>query len=106
MFDRYYAVRCLEAVEALKSDRASSTNILLRIVRGRFTSLFTSLEDGRSSHLVRREDMVSLAPSMNILETTRTCLFCIAACPEHVLACGHSICDVCLGDFGKPILEK
>lgn len=35
------------------------------------------------------------------VKTNQCCLYCIAAKPEHVLACGHSICDNCVRIFGE-----
>jgi hypothetical protein len=79
-FDQYYAVQCLEAADDL-------------------TALFTLLEDGKPSHLIRYEDMVSLAPQLKILKTTQTCLFCVRICPEYGLVCNHSLCYSCVCTF-------
>ena len=39
------------------------------------------------------------------IRSNRTCLFCICRPPEHLLACGHSICDTCLKILGEEISE-
>ena len=34
-----------------------------------------------------------------------TCLCCIQASPENHFTCGHSICNICIRIFGRPIVE-
>lgn len=34
------------------------------------------------------------------LQSNKTCFVCIRRSPEHVLPCGHSICDICVKIFG------
>ncbi|KAE8384152.1 hypothetical protein BDV23DRAFT_191948 [Aspergillus alliaceus] len=34
------------------------------------------------------------------LSSTTTCLFCLCRPPEHMLGCGHSMCDTCISIFG------
>jgi hypothetical protein len=100
MFDRYYAAQCLEAAHDLPSVSAAMLQVN---VKRNFTTFFTDLENGKPSRLIRYEDMVSIAPQLNILKTTQTCLFCVRICPEHLLPCGHSICDTCVSRFGKSL---
>lgn len=35
------------------------------------------------------------------LKSNETCFVCIRRSPEHVLPCGHSICDICVKIFGE-----
>jgi len=35
------------------------------------------------------------------LRSNSTCLLCIRRSPEHILACGHSICDQCVQIYGR-----
>jgi hypothetical protein len=101
MFDRFYA-ECLQAGDHPMFDRPEYAGMFQANVKLKFAALFTLLENGKSSRLIRCEDMASFAPQLNLLKTTRTCLFCLASCPEHLLVCGHSICDTCLRRFGTP----
>jgi hypothetical protein len=39
------------------------------------------------------------------LRTFRTCLFCLLRTPEKMLACGHSLCDICIRSVGRQSLE-
>lgn len=40
------------------------------------------------------------------LKTHHTCLYCLRRKPEHVLTCGHAICDLCVTIFGNPVASK
>jgi hypothetical protein len=37
-----------------------------------------------------------------LLRSTECCLSCLAAPPQHVLECGHALCDACVRIFSKP----
>jgi hypothetical protein len=106
MFDRYYAAQCLEASRSSICDRSCDADMLQVDFKHKFTKLFTFLEGGTSSRQIRCEEMASLAPQLKHLKTTRTCLFCLASCPEHLLVCGHSISDTCVRVFGEPPFGK
>lgn len=41
-------------------------------------------------------------PFLKDLRSNKTCIACIQATPDHVLECGHAICDVCVREFGSP----
>jgi len=103
MFDRFYATQCLEAADNPRFSHPEYARLLRTNVKRVFTTLFTLLEGGRSSIIIRCENMASFAQQLNLLKTTQTCLFCLASCPEHVLVCSHSICDTCVRRFGKPV---
>jgi hypothetical protein len=100
VFERFYAAQCREAVDD-SMDLPDDANILPVNAKRKFIDLFTFLEGGKSSQQIRCEDMAAFAPQLNLLKTTQTCLFCLASCSEHLLACGHSICDTCVRRFGK-----
>jgi hypothetical protein len=38
----------------------------------------------------------------------KTCFACLLSCPDHVLPCGHALCERCISDFGKPsdVIER
>jgi len=37
------------------------------------------------------------------LQTNTTCLSCLQRKPEHVLTCGHAVCDTCVRIFGQAL---
>lgn len=50
--------------------------------------------DQRVAHLA------SLAQHLVLVKSTVDCLFCLFQGPEHVLACGHALCENCVRIFG------
>ncbi|KAH8144522.1 uncharacterized protein LAJ45_11462 [Morchella importuna] len=37
-----------------------------------------------------------------LVRSYKTCFSCLLSCPDHVLPCGHALCERCISDFGKP----
>jgi hypothetical protein len=101
MFDRFYAAQCLQAVDDPILDRTGDGGLLQMDIKEKFTFFFESLEGGKSSLQIRREEMAALASQPNLLKTTQTCFFCLGNSREHELVCGHSVCDTCVPRFGK-----
>lgn len=65
-----------------------------------FSSIDLGFETAAQAHA---ENLVSLSPVLTSLKTHNTCLFCLRRKPEHVLTCGHAICDVCVRIYGSMI---
>jgi hypothetical protein len=45
----------------------------------------------------RQHDMV-----WRVIRSTKTCLCCLQAVPDHTLPCGHSYCSQCVQEIGNP----
>jgi hypothetical protein len=46
-------------------------------------------------------------PLWKSLQTNATCLFCLMRAPhQHVLLCGHALCDICVKLLGKPCMGE
>ena len=75
-------------------------------IGGRVCLLFISLADellaeGMASSDQRAACLAASAQHWALLKTTSFCLSCLLAKPEHVLSCGHAICDNCVAIFGR-----
>jgi len=55
----------------------------------------------QSSALLRAEALRLDSKYLKQLRTHLTCLNCLRRRPEHVLSCGHAICDICLQILGS-----
>ena len=69
-------------------------------VLAHFVKAFALLKPRKPSLEVRRESMAHFYRQWGGLRSTTTCLSCICRPPEHMMPCGHSICDACVVLFG------
>ena len=60
---------------------------------------------GQKSAAMRADFLHRNASFFSAIKSTRECL-CLQRSPEHVLECGHTICDTCFSIFGVPIPGK
>ena len=72
-----------------------------REVKTGFIAFCQQLSRGQTALQVHTANVRSRRSSFAPLKTSQCCLFCIAARPEHVLSCGHSMCDRCVRGFGS-----
>jgi hypothetical protein len=70
------------------------------IIRDELVAIFALLQRGETAVDLRRKHLRATAPLWTPLKSTRSCLPCLQRGPEHVLVCGHAICDACVPKFG------
>jgi hypothetical protein len=64
--------------------------------------MFSRIEaDDLPSSEIHRHNLKSLGQDWTGVKTNQTCLSCLRRKPEHVLHCGHAMCDTCVCIFGK-----
>lgn len=68
----------------------------------RFQMLFDRMVFQRmtSAH-IHEENLKRQTKYWGWLRSNKTCLTCLRRGPEHVLLCGHSVCDICVRVYGK-----
>lgn len=92
MFDQYYR----EHLPRFANEHAGSCD---RIALS-FNRMASELEEDKTTSSEHRSShLASFAQCWALLKTTSTCLFCLCLEPEHILACGHAICDSCVCIF-------
>ena len=75
-----------------------------RAVREIVTSMFGFMtEQGIPAHSFHFSSLRKRTVRWDLLKSNRTCLSCIRRTPEHVLSCGHALCDTCVRIFGAHI---
>ncbi|EON61597.1 hypothetical protein W97_00812 [Coniosporium apollinis CBS 100218] len=50
----------------------------------------------------RQEVLQEYADVWKVFRSNKTCLTCLQAVPDHVLACGHAYCVRCVQELGRP----
>lgn len=46
--------------------------------------------------------LTTLQHGWNEVYSYKSCFICLGSLPDHVLPCGHALCDACVLDFGLP----
>ncbi|KAJ5639161.1 patatin-like phospholipase [Penicillium longicatenatum] len=87
--------------DSLRSDLSpeQSTNL----VESKLMTMFECLsQTDCSSASIRENQLKSQSGRLARIQSTRICLYCIFRSAQHVLACGHTLCDRCAQVFGMP----
>jgi hypothetical protein len=71
-------------------------------VERQFATFFTYLTRQKGSSDIRKE-ILEGSLHWSLVKSTTTCLFCLCRPPEHMLPCGHALCEICLCIFGTPV---
>lgn len=80
------------------------TEYLLKLIRGYLSLHFEALERGESAEQIHMQEARSL--KLAFLKSNRCCFYCFSCRPEHVLACGHAICDDCVRRFAYALPSR
>lgn len=83
------------------------TGLVFNDIETQILAMFSSMEhDGYSAATIRQQDLKRYSRYWSTMRTTICCLVCIRRRPEHILECGHGICDTCLQIYGEPLKGK
>ncbi|KAL5364260.1 hypothetical protein BJX96DRAFT_178817 [Aspergillus floccosus] len=98
MFRSVYAAPCRAAYSNVWPAHADGW---CQRLEGTFESFFATLSATRTSAQLRCEFIQGEKDTWSALESSRVCLFCLQRPPEHVLPCGHALCDTCVAIVGS-----
>ena len=70
-------------------------------IKDYFASFAPSLSSSRTAREIHLQNLKTYQHWWTEIKTNRTCLACLCHRPEHVLSCGHSICEYCVRVFGR-----
>jgi len=105
IYDSLYKPLCHQSLVAVYQ-KASVVHYHSQAIRDRLADLFAIMQvtaqPATAIHLRNLKDMSNLWMQVR---TNQTCLPCLQQKPEHPFTCGHSLCDVCVRSFGRPVLE-
>jgi hypothetical protein len=74
------------------------------MVARHFEEQFEFLSGGMmTSADLRRKQLQSQSGQLSCLRSNLICLFCLLHATQHVLDCGHTICDRCAQVYGEPV---
>jgi hypothetical protein len=108
VFDELYLETCRSAFRCSKFADVNDNQILLpsgfvKLVKNGFLSLFTQLGRNKDATAasVHRQTLHHHRLSLTGIDDPTLDLICIHRLPEHVLPCGHRICDLCLQTYWR-----
>ena len=103
VFRALYRSQCYEAFLALSAKGTQPPDKWCKLIEERVAAISRELiTSDTPAHKLHIQGLRSLRQDWSRFKTTRTCLFCLRRKPEHVLFCGHAVCDTCVCIFGQP----
>ncbi|KAI9766696.1 MAG: hypothetical protein M1840_006340 [Geoglossum simile] len=105
VFQRLYRVHCQEALPEGPYSQFPHLENWCQLIEDQVTTMLLRMEvDNVSSSKLRWHNLKAFGQDWAALKTTTTCLFCLRRKPEHMLRCGHAMCDTCACIFGEKTL--
>ncbi|KAI9768255.1 MAG: hypothetical protein M1840_005085 [Geoglossum simile] len=102
VFQRLYRIPCREALLDGPDTQYPLPENLCQLIEDQVATILLRMElDNIPSSELRWHNLKAFGQGWAGLKMTTTCLFCLRRKPEHILHCGHAICDTCACIFGK-----
>ncbi|CAG8887459.1 unnamed protein product [Penicillium egyptiacum] len=104
----FWALYRPAVIEALTESKDSWTEFcptaFTAMIEYHMDLLFTRFSrDIISSIDLRKEQLISQSGQLSSIKSNKICLYCLFHSAQHVLACGHTVCDRCVQVFGTPM---
>lgn len=103
MFDTLYRPSCLDALRKSYNDSILVGSLIQRL-EDNLVSMYALVAAGQSPSQVHRSNLASHREQLVHIKSNLTCLVCLLCSPEHPMACGHSLCDICVQRFGDGMI--
>ncbi|KAJ5369970.1 uncharacterized protein N7496_006062 [Penicillium cataractarum] len=91
-----------ELLEAWSKQAMSMSRSACRSVLAHLNTLFNEMSPTKPSAIVRKRVATGFFQRYGGLYSTNSCFICLCRAPEHMMACRHTICDICVVIFGMP----
>lgn len=103
VFHALYKPLVLRGIRDFARSQQLASELICADIEAQMIDMFSQIAKGdQSAAMVRRGCLHRLSSYLAPLITFQTCLYCLLRKPEHVLECGHAICDACVVIFGNP----
>lgn len=104
-FRTLYRPACVLGVRDFAGSLHLSTDLICADIEGHIISMFSHMKyGGRTAVALRRQSLERNRQYWKLLKSNIDCFICLQRKPEHVMACGHGICDACVSirGFSQP----
>lgn len=102
LFEAVYRGSCLEAFKRTSTSWGTQSKARCTLIEAETSAIFERMDERGMSAAQSHEAVVrGFGRHCSSLKSNRTCLCCLRRKPEHVLSCGHAVCETCVRIFGK-----
>lgn len=103
VFRILYREACARGIQEYLNSRQLSTDLVCADIEANMISMFSQMKHGsHSATSLRRQSLERNSERWKLLKLPISCIGCLQRTNEHLLECGHAICDVCVCIFGTP----
>lgn len=97
MFRTLYAQACLVGICDFARTRHLSSELICADIEAQIISMFSYIKyDGQSAAHLRQQSLERYSRYWQLLKSNIDCLVCLQRKPDHLMDCGHGICDTCI----------
>lgn len=99
-----YKKHCLEALHRNFESSSEMAEYQSSRIEQNLETFAIGLDIGYGSSAEVHSDVLqTYSTEIAQFKSNLTCLYCLRRSPEHVLGCGHSICNICVKRFGQAL---
>ena len=105
VFRTLYRQFCCFGIHDYSISRQLSQDLICGDIESRIISMFSFMKStGQSAATLREQSLLQYSHHWQVLKSNLDCFICLQRKPEHVMECGHGICDlcICIRNFSKP----
>ncbi|KAH8799403.1 hypothetical protein F5884DRAFT_869331 [Xylogone sp. PMI_703] len=105
VFRTLYRHACLFGIRDFANSRQLCCELICADIEARIISMFSHVKyGGQSAAALRQQSLDQNSRYLRLLKSNIDCFICLQRKPEHMMECGHGICDtcICIPSFGKP----
>jgi hypothetical protein len=97
VFRTLYRQFCLLGTDEFASSQQLSNELICSDIESHVISIFSFIKfTSQSAATLRQQTLQQYSQYWKLLKSNVDCFICLQRKPEHVMECGHGICDVCI----------
>lgn len=107
LFQSVYRMLCLEAFEYTSTSWEIQGQARCTLLEWEISTILERMEERGMSAAESHETVIKeFGKHCSALKSNRACFCCLQRKPEHVLSCGHAVCDTCVRIFGTRLSSR
>ena len=105
VFDCLYRPQCLNSLQT-SHKQASTVRRQGQLVKDKLMDHFVTMQvSSKTAAAIHRINLANMGTAWVQLRSNLTYLCCLQEKPENTFPCGHSICNVSVRIYGRPVVE-